>query len=922
MGKWENPSSVKASALAGYDLSEGGLALTGETAMKNALRAWNLGLLLTVCFLGIGPGCGGGGGSISQPGDGGGTSPPSPTHPPEASRLAEPEANLVSGRVVLPDSAPIDVADLRVLSVMDEAPVFADGSVTSEIVAEGESQLVLLTDEAGGVIMPAYLERGASNVGFILDAVSMAKGMIALNPYLMILPARDREQFVVWATEHVLFGQLVQRIEGALLQDPKRAADFDANPEIFQTAMRIGGELLAAYGHNASDSSKLLRIGDEGKPHLDDGPNGYVRVVNPEMCFYGVAIRGPVNHDLLIAGKDSLVSVQWALPPSLAWTEPEEELVNLGDGTFQVDFYKGFNGSIAGWLDPRTAQGMATYANFLKAVVILLDTVASCPLSNDSIKKLVELVSSPTFEELRESLLRLKLDVDGSRERSWLDWLDDAVTILREHWDDISYWVWQAWPGVKTADFMSGVGALFEGVQKAIPLLNIISTTASLANTAIPFYYDLVFATGHLSYCMRQEDGALSLTCADLPPLVTFAWSPTAVVQGDAVVFDAGDSIDPDDFGSLTFSWDFDGDGIYEVNDRASPTVVHTFDASGTTKVVLVAEDADGNKAQLVQWIPVERRNAPPPTQVPDAPTHLGATASVGQATITWTNVSGADTYNLYYGTSSPVTRTNGTQVTGVTSPRTVSGLAGGITHYFRVTAVNEAGESALSAQVSSTPSGTSLLVTSYNVNSSSCGVSGASVKLYYEDWTYKSTRTTNGSGAATWAGLGAGTYNYKVYKTNATSGLPTFTEYWGAKSVTVSTGQTTSNSFTRFEPYATTFVVRNATTHALIPAGSTIPAGTQVYVQVLVQNDGGSARTSKVRVILDRSRSSGYDLDRTSTAAGVGANGGTYNVTLLPFIPPSSGSYYAALVVTTLINGSYTVTDSWSWSPTPAFVR
>ena len=96
----------------------------------------------------------------------------------------------------------------------------------------------------------------------------------------------------------------------------------------------------------------------------------------------------------------------------------------------------------------------------------------------------------------------------------------------------------------------------------------------------------------------------------------------------------------------------------------------------------------------------------PPPTPTaPTAPTGVSATAGNGQATIAWTAVSGATSYNIYWSTTTGVTPANGTKITGATSPYTQTGLNDGTHYYYVVTAVNGIGESAASAQASCTPS-------------------------------------------------------------------------------------------------------------------------------------------------------------------------------------------------------------------------
>lgn len=88
----------------------------------------------------------------------------------------------------------------------------------------------------------------------------------------------------------------------------------------------------------------------------------------------------------------------------------------------------------------------------------------------------------------------------------------------------------------------------------------------------------------------------------------------------------------------------------------------------------------------------------------PAAPTGVTATPGDAQATIAWTSVAGATSYNIYWATATGVTPATGTKITGATNPYTQTGLTNGTTCYYVVTAVNAAGESAASSQASATP--------------------------------------------------------------------------------------------------------------------------------------------------------------------------------------------------------------------------
>lgn len=100
-----------------------------------------------------------------------------------------------------------------------------------------------------------------------------------------------------------------------------------------------------------------------------------------------------------------------------------------------------------------------------------------------------------------------------------------------------------------------------------------------------------------------------------------------------------------------------------------------------------------------------------PFTVIPSpTPTNVKATPGNGQASVSWTPVDGATSYNLYWSTTAVnADKASGTPISNVSSPALHTGLTNGIPYYYVVTAVTDSGESAESTPVARTIPGTSL---------------------------------------------------------------------------------------------------------------------------------------------------------------------------------------------------------------------
>lgn len=135
-------------------------------------------------------------------------------------------------------------------------------------------------------------------------------------------------------------------------------------------------------------------------------------------------------------------------------------------------------------------------------------------------------------------------------------------------------------------------------------------------------------------------------------------------------------------------------------------------------------------------------------TTVPSFPSNVAAVGTVAGVRVNWDNVSGAESFKVYWGTESGVGLDDAHQVS-INAEIELLGLDLGIPYYFRITAVSEGGESALSPEVVAVAGLTEL--TSYAQKPTDPELGS---KIFYSAstsryWTFYST----GSGVA-WAWL------------------------------------------------------------------------------------------------------------------------------------------------------------------------
>jgi tripartite motif-containing protein 71 len=121
----------------------------------------------------------------------------------------------------------------------------------------------------------------------------------------------------------------------------------------------------------------------------------------------------------------------------------------------------------------------------------------------------------------------------------------------------------------------------------------------------------------------------------------------------------------------------------------------------------------DSGNNRILKYVPTEEeidRGKDQPTQTVEAgavqpPRSLAVKAGDTEVFLSWMEVSGAQSYNLYFSTTPHVTLEGATKIEGVTNPYTHEGLTNDTPYFYAATALFEDGtESGLSEEVTATP--------------------------------------------------------------------------------------------------------------------------------------------------------------------------------------------------------------------------
>ena len=89
-------------------------------------------------------------------------------------------------------------------------------------------------------------------------------------------------------------------------------------------------------------------------------------------------------------------------------------------------------------------------------------------------------------------------------------------------------------------------------------------------------------------------------------PVASFTYSTPESNHPNKIEFSALNSYDPDQGDKIKYSWDFDGDGTYDIVNSGDINVSHEYEKPGEFKVTLQVEDSFGQSSQIQKGITID----------------------------------------------------------------------------------------------------------------------------------------------------------------------------------------------------------------------------------------------------------------------------------------------------------------------------
>ena len=420
------------------------------------------------------------------------------------------------------DNAPVSPDQLTINSFRNQSSVTQNGKFDTQVTSDNHNEVLVATYNDEPVLL-GYVLPDDDDVS--IDAESTALALTMMNPLLMNTTAAVRSQIAGNVKQHEDFANLVSTIAAIYVNDTANTLDYDKYPEIYTKSVTIFLDVYNAY----NSSSKISATELLEDPYIEDRNENIVGYVNPSYVYYGSNTLDTGNNSsfsFLLEQREFLdFGLSW--PPQIFGEPPEVER-NLSDGTYIIDFYKGFvlqdGMTAADLIDFTEPFGQATLVNTLRGVANILDIVLSLP--HFKIEDAVHHLEFNAADVMNFSESLASGDVKGA--------VTSALNLLLDNTDNILYAVWQNLTSPE--QYGEQTSQLHTYLQQVGPVLKNVAVVMRVVGAVdkVPFFVDLIGSKSHIQYSITHTDGVITDTVP--PPELTLTAPSNGASYDDRIV--------------------------------------------------------------------------------------------------------------------------------------------------------------------------------------------------------------------------------------------------------------------------------------------------------------------------------------------------------------------------------------------------
>lgn len=487
-----------------------------------------------------------------------------------------------SGTLSIPEQSTIQLNELEVTTFAESSDLDQNGNFSVEAPEADKYQILFFMSKISGnpIYLGLYdpLQRSVE-----ANITSTALALTLFNPYLIYSDQVQRSEYLDAIQQNSKFSELLTELETAYQSNADIALDYDTHPATYQLVAQLIQETMEYLG-----GRNERPIGEP--PYIEDAEGADITFVSPRFVWYAAGIHPNGNElsDVVsVKRKETILSFDWGFPPVVV-TEPRETNYELGDGDFEIFVTKDIDFTkITQWDDP---VGRATILNTGQSILYIIELIiGNLPTPN--------LATLPNHINITSGqAIQLGLDIAQGHPQEFLMHFCD---LLASNSESIAYWIWQETQANAAHQFLSTATHIFKNISFVLRLLG-------YANEQGPFFFDLVFAPEEITYFITQENGVITSTEINDPPVAEFSVNPPAGIIEIEFTFDASQSYDDNDnLNELDFRWDWESDGDFDTSWSSNYIANHTYYESGSYNITLEVRDSGELTSSVVHILNV-----------------------------------------------------------------------------------------------------------------------------------------------------------------------------------------------------------------------------------------------------------------------------------------------------------------------------